>query len=334
MTIQRHGIINKSVALNAKVAAPTMAGLNVTGGTPGAEVAMDGNKIGELDSAGNLNLPNVVPVGKHTVAFSKPGLEPLAFEIAVSPSAPGKALVDAQISKPVLSSAMGTLAFEAKVRGVTVKFRRAGDPQFHDANVSDKFPVQLGDYEIVAEAPGYQRFTTNVNVGKENVTVALNFTSVPDYEFEDPKQIAHEGPWIKSTAQGKFINLRPGRLNQNLVFTRPHKTLFWDKKVEWTVENSAHSARVQYSLEGQSGKLVRKVVVGQDASNQKEARVNAQPKGETDSLSVHIRVDAGQIRILNDKGDVLDDFTAPGQDFSSGRIAVRTDSLFVVRSDN
>ena len=334
MSIQRHGIINKNVMLHAKVAAPTMAGLNVTGGTPGAEVALDGNKIGELDSSGNLNLPNVVAVGKHTVGFSKPGLEPREFEIAVSPSAPGKALGDAQISKPVLSSAMGTLAFEAKVRGVTVKFRHAGDTQFRDAIVSDKFPVQPGEYEVVAEAPGYQRFTTNVNVGNENVTLTLNFTSVPDYEFEDSKQIAHEGPWIKSATPGKFINLRPGRLNQNLVFARPHKTLFWDKKVEWAVENSAHTARVQYSLEGQSGKLVRKVVVGQDGSNQKEAKVDAQSPGQKDSLSVHIRVEGGQVRILNDYGVVLDDFTAPGQDFSNGRIAVRTDSLFLVRSDN
>ena len=334
MTIQRHGIINKNMTLQPKVAVPTMAGLSVTGGTPGAEVAMDGNKVGELDPSGNLNLPNVVAVGKHTVSFSKPGLESREFEIAVSPSAPGKSLVDAQISKPVLSSSMGTLAFEAKVKGVTVKFRHAGDPQFRDANVSDKFPVQPGEYDVVADAPGYQRFTTNVNVGKENVTVALNLTSVPDYEFEDPKQIAHEGPWIKSTTQGKFINLRSGRLNQNLVFTRPHKTLFWDKKVEWVVENSAHTARVQYSLEGQSGKLVRKVVVGQDGSNQKEVKVDAQSPGQKDSLSVHIRVEAGQIRILNDKGVVLDDFTAAGQDFTSGRIAVRTDSLFLVRSDN
>jgi len=194
--------------------------------------------------------------------------------------------------------------------------------------------VPPGDYEIAAEAPGYQRFTTNVNVGKEIVTVALNLTPVPDYEFEDPTQIAHEGPWIKSSTQGKFINLRSGRLNQNLVFTRPHKTLFWDKRVEWTVENSAHTARVQYSLEGQSGKLVRRIVVGQEGSNQKEAKVDARSPSQKDSLSVHIRVESGQIRILNDKGSVLDDFTAPGQDFSNGRIAVRTDSLFLVRSDN
>ncbi len=334
MSIQRHGVIRKSVMLNAKVSAPTLAGINITGGTPGANVALDGKNVGELDPSGNLNLTNVVATGKHTVAFSKPGLEPREFEIEVGPTASGKPLADAQISKPLLASAMGTLAFETKAKDVTVKFRRSGETQFRDASVSDKTPVQPGEYEIVAEAPGYNRFTTNVNVGKEDATVTLTLSSVPDYDFEDPKQIAHEGPWTKSATQGKFINLKPGRLSENLVFARPHKTLFWDKKVEWLIENPAHNARIQYSLEGQSGKLIRRLVVGQDASNQKEAKVEAQSPGQKDALSVHIRVEGGHVRIMNDKGVVLDDFTAPGQDFSTGRIAVRTDSLFLVRSDN
>jgi len=337
MAIQRHGIVNKSVALHPKVVTPTMAGLNIGDGTPGAEVSLDGKRVGELDSSGNLYLPGIVPVGKHTVSLTKPGFDAHEYEIAVNPSAAGKPLTDAKIANAVLSSSMGTLAFQATVKGVTVKYRRAGDAQFRDANVSDKIQLQPGQYEIVAEAAGYQRFNTTINLGKDVVTVPLNLTSVPDYDFEDPKQIAHEGGWIKSITPGKFINLRSGRLNQNLVFARPHKTLFWDKKVDWMIENSAHTARVQYSLEGQSGKLTRKLVSGEEGSNQKEAKVDAQVAGQKDSLSVHIRVNGQngqQVRILNDKGVVLDEFNAPGQDFSNGRIAIRSDSLFLVRSDN
>lgn len=334
MTIQRRGVVNKNVILRSpKVAGPLMAGLTIVGGTPAAEVSLDGKKVGELDSSGNLNLPDVVAVGKHTVGLTKPGFEPREFEIAVSPGAPGKPLTDAQIAKPALSSSMGTLAFEASVKGVTVKYRRAGDAQFHDANASEKIQTAPGQYEIVAEAPGYQKFSTTVNLAKEELSVPLKFVSIPDYDFEDPSQIAHEGAWLKSKTAGKFINLKPGRLSEDLVFARPGKTLFWDKKVEWVIENSAHNARVQYSLEGQSGKLVRRLVVGQDTSNQKEVKVDAQSSGQKDSLSLHIRVEAGQVRVTNDKGAVLDDFAAPGQDFSNGRIAVRSDSLFLVRTE-
>jgi serine/threonine-protein kinase len=334
MKIQRHGIVNRKIILHAKVAAPALAGLNITGGTPGAEVALDGKKVGELDSSGNLNLPNVVALGKHSVGLSKPGLEPREFEIAVSPSAPGKPLVDAQLSRPLLSSPTGTLAFEASVKGVAIKYRRAGDAQFHEANLSEKVRLQPGQYEILADAPGYQRFSTTVNLAKEDVTVSLNMTSIPDYEFEDPTQISHEGAWVKSKAPGRFVNLKPGRHSENLVFARPGKTLFWDKKVEWYVDNPAHSARVQYSLEGQSGKLTRRLMAGQETSNQKEAKVDAQAAGQKDSLSLHIRVQDRQIRITNDKGVVLDEFTAPAQDFSGGRIGIRSDSLFLVRSNN
>jgi hypothetical protein len=38
--------------------------------------------------------------------------------------------------------------------------------------------------------------------------------------------------------------------------------------------------------------------------------------------------------VTNDKGAVLDDFTAPAQNFSGGRIAIKSDSLFLVRSEN
>jgi serine/threonine-protein kinase len=334
MKIQRHGIVNRKIMLHARVAAPALAGLNITGGTPGAEVALDGKKVGELDSSGNLNLANVVALGKHFVGLSKPGLEPREFEIAVSPTAPGKPLVDAQLSKPLLSSAAGTLTFEASVKGVAIKYRRAGDAQFHEANLLEKIRLQPGEYEIVADAPGYQRFNTTVNLAKEDVTVSLTMTSIPDYEFEEPTQISHEGAWLKSKAPGRFVNLKPGRLSENLVFARPGKTLFWDKKVEWFVDNPAHNARVQYSLEGQSGKLTRRLMTGQDTLNQKEAKVDAQSAGQKDSLSLHIRVEGSHIRITNDKGAVMDDFTVPGHDFSGGRIGVRSDSLFLVRSNN
>jgi len=335
MRIPRRGVVNKSVILHPAVTVePAMAGLSITGGTPGAEVAVDGKRAGKLDSSGNLNIPNIVTLGKHTVGMSKSGFEARAFEVAIRPGDPGKPLADAQISKAALSSSLGTLAFETTVKAAVVKYRRVDDAQFKDANPSDKIQLPPGQYEIVAEAAGYQRFTTTVNLGKEEVTLPLNLTEIRDYEFEDPNQIAHEGEWLKSKQSGKYINLKVGLLHVDLVFSRPGKTLFWDKKVEWMVEIPVHHINVQYSLEGQSGKLTRKLVVGQNSSNQREAKVEAESAERKDSFSLHIRVEGGQVRVTNDKGTVLDEFSVPGQDFSSGRIALRSGSFFLVRSDH
>ena len=337
MAIQHRGIVSRKVPLTKVATQTLLAGLNITGGTPGAEVALDGNKVGELDPSGTLTLSNIARVGKHTLRMTKPGYEPRDFEVTISPGGPGKPPADAQVSRAALSSSNGTMAFEGAVKGTTVRYRRVGETEFTGANLSEKVALQPGQYEIVAEAPGYQKFTTTVNLAKEDVIVSLHLTAIADFEFEDPKQIAHEGPWLKSKTPGKFINLRPGLLSTNLVFERPKKQkvpIFGEKKVEWVVENSAHSARIQYSLEGQSEKLTRRLVVGQDASNQKEAKVDTLVGSQKDSISLHIRVEGGQVKVQNDNGAVLDDFTAPGQDFSNGRISVRTDSHFLVRSRN
>jgi hypothetical protein len=56
--------------------------------------------------------------------------------------------------------------------------------------------------------------------------------------------------------------------------------------------------------------------------------------GQTTSRSLHIRVEGGHVTITNDRGVVLDDYTAQGRDFSSARLGIKTDSQFLVRSDN
>ena len=332
MTIQRHGVVNKNVTLRAALSA--LGGLIISSSTPGAEVTLDGKRVGETDSAGNFEVPNVLAAGRHSVSLTKPGFEAFVHEFTVSPGAPGKPLNDVQIPKAVLTSAMATLAFETAVKGVTVKYRHVGESQFKEVSAAEKVALAPGAYEIAAEPAGYQKFTTTVNLPKEEVTVALKLVALPDYEFEDPNQVGHEGGWLKTKVPGRFINLRPGMLHENIVFSRPGKMLFWDKKVEWMIEDAAHKARVQYSLEGQSGKLSRKLIVGQDASNQTEVKVDAQSVAQKNSLSLHVRADGGHVRVTNDKGTVLDDFNAAGQDFSNGRIGIRSDTPFVVRGDN
>jgi serine/threonine-protein kinase len=333
MTIQRHGTVSKNMVLSKPSTPAVLAGINFTACTPGAEVAVDGKKVGELDPSGNLNLSHSVEIGRHAITLTKPGYEAREVEVTINPASPGKPLVDAQISKVTLVPSNGSLAFEGAVKGTTVRYRRVGETQFTETSPSEKVSLQPGQYEIEAEAPGYQKFTTTVNVAKEDVTVSLHLKQLADFEFEDPKQIAHEGQWLKSKTPGKFISLRPGLLSTNLVFERPGgRTFPWEKKkVEWTIENAAHSARVQYSLEGQSEKLTRRLVVGQDASNQKEGKVDTLIGSQKDSISLHIRVEGGHVKIVNDKETVIDDFNAPGQDFSNGRISIRTESHFVVR---
>jgi hypothetical protein len=169
-------------------------------------------------------------------------------------------------------------------------------------------------------------------LGKEDLTVPLPLEPVADYEFQDPNQIVHDDQGIKAKSPGKFVSLKPGLLHVNLVFVPPGKNFFKNKKVEWLIEAPGGQARVQYALEGQ--KLTRKVIIGEEISGEKETKSDAQSAGQDSRISLHVRVDGNRVRVANDKGVLLDDFTASGQDFANGTIAIKTDSHFMVKSEN
>jgi serine/threonine protein kinase len=326
MTTQRRQAMNKTIALTPKAAAATVAALVITGGTPGAEVELDGNRVGELDESGNLRLSNVLTAGKHVVALLKAGYEARMSELDVKPPSEGI------LNDVKLSASAAMLTFETDVKSVMVKYRRVGEAQFSETAAPNKVAVAPGSYEIVAHAPGFQEFHTQENVGRENIAVALKLVAVRDFLFQDPDQLTHEGEWIKAKKAGAYVNLKPGMLHENLIFARPGKTLLWNKKVEWLIETSERHTRVQYAIEGQ--KLTRRLVVGEQTSDAVETKADTQSASQNTSLSVHVAVEGAHVRITNDKGIVLDDFTATGQDFTNGRIGLRTDSQFIVWSDN
>jgi hypothetical protein len=63
----------------------------------------------------------------------------------------------------------------------------------------------------------------------------------------------------------------------------------------------------------------------------KEAKVDLVAAIQRTLLSVHIQVDGSHVAISNDKGVVLDDYTAPQRNFAGSRIGIKTESQFVVR---
>lgn len=311
-----------------------VAALVISGGTPGAAVTIDGTRAGELDESGNFHSASSLGVGKHTATLTKPGYETLVREFEIAAAQPRKPMVDYSMSKAILPSSTAglTLMSQSSPKDLRVTYHRVGESQTFETTPGKRIQLLPGDYEIAWEAPGYKASRETIKLqAKQEIQFPLKLDPVQDYEFEDPNQITHEGEWLKTKTPGKFINLKPGFLNVTLVFWRPGKTLFWDKKVEWIVENAGRTARVQYALD--SKKLARKLIVGTEASNQAEPKVEAQAVNQQNALSVHIRVDAGKIRITSDKGTLLDEFTASGQDFSNGRLGVKTDSDFVVRRE-
>ena len=322
MTLQRRQTFAKNVELKAKAIPVTMASLLIADGTPEAEVDIDGKRAGELDANGNLQLPNMLSAGPHSIVLAKPYYESLTFEVSAKP--PEFRLPDAKLIP------WPTVTFQTTAPNVTVKYQRVGDSQIHQAPASAKLRLPAGQYKFQVEATGFEQYSTELRLASANdVSLPLKLVPIQDYEFQDPAEVVHDGLWIRLKDPHKFVYLKPEFLYENLVFSKPGKNLFWNKKVEWVVEAAEGSTRIQYVLDGP--KLVRKLVVGGETSDQKEAKVDAASATQATSLSVNIQVDGPRVRVTNDKGVVLDDYTALQHNFSGGRIGIRTESQFVAR---
>ena len=333
----RQTIASKSINLNPRASTEAMVSLVITNGTPESTVEVDGKTIGRLEANGSLELPNALTEGQHSIVLAKANFESREFPVSAKP--PEFRLPDVKLTS------WPKLTFQSTTPNVTVKYQRSGDSQVHQAPASEKLILQPGQYDFTAEVPGFQNYTTKVNLvpGYEG-SIPLKFDPIPAYQFQDATQVVHDGPeWFKSKDAHAFVQLKPGLLHETLIFTKPVKMEVWNKKIftkppkivlgskkiEWKIEAPDRSAGVDYILDGQ--KMVRKLVIGESPSDIKEAKVDLTAATQSTSLSVHIDVDGSHVQIRNDKGLVLDSYTAPQHNFSGGRIGIKTESLFIVR---
>ena len=326
--LSRQVLPNKNMNLKPKAQAKAgvMASLVIAGGTPDAQVDIDGTRVGKLDANGDLELPNALTEGQHKIGLTKQGYD--SREIPVAAKLPEFRLTDAKLA------AWAKVAFQTTVTNVTVRYQRSGDSQVRQAAASDKLTLSPGQYDFTAEAPGFQKYDT----GKVNLpsgfdgSIPLKLNPALDYQYQDVSQIVHDGPeWIKAKDPHAFVHLKPGLLHETLIFAKPGKNLFWNKKVEWRIEAADNSARVEYVLDGQ--KLQRRLVVGDSGSDLKETpKVDVAASNQATALSVYIQVEGSHVQISNAKGVVLDDYAVPQKvNLSDAKISIKTDSQFVVR---
>jgi hypothetical protein len=143
--------------------------------------------MGVLDDNGSIELRNLIPGGKHVLTISKANHESRVFEIA--PSSPSSEI---RVPNAALIP-WATLTLQPTVDNATVKFRRVGESQFHNAP-SGKIPLPPGARQSIfqpgAERPSMGRFSTSTgskricawgNRGSKNGTpcsAKLNFASV------------------------------------------------------------------------------------------------------------------------------------------------------------
>ena len=121
MNTPRRGVVNKNIQLHARFATPAMAGLSITGGTPGAAVTLDGKKVdfqtcpiywGEPGTNGQHSFYQLIHQGTRLIPCDF-----IAFAHALTPLGPHHDILLANVFAQAEALAFGKTAAEVKAEG-------------------------------------------------------------------------------------------------------------------------------------------------------------------------------------------------------------------------
>jgi hypothetical protein len=125
---------------------------------------------------------------------------------------------------------------------------------------------------------------------------------------------------------GGIVFLRPGLHHFRLVFQKPGRNFLKSRKVEFVVHYTSERDKVGYELEER--KLSRKPVVNGKPVD--HAQQNANLSAGKEALAVTVTITRDRIVIEGPDGTQLDEYRIEDGDLTSGKVGIRTDSLFVV----
>ncbi|HLJ50851.1 MAG TPA: PEGA domain-containing protein [Bryobacteraceae bacterium] len=147
-------------------AIPKIAVLHVKEGTPGAEVFVDKDRAGAIETDGTLSFSNVQP-GEHTVEIRKDQYVTKAHKLNFPPGQ----TVELTGEAVTLAKATGTLKITVSPADAQIFLR---GPEGRRAVQPGTYNLPMGSYTLVARAPGYNEASTNVVVNQgEQVNAEL-----------------------------------------------------------------------------------------------------------------------------------------------------------------
>ena len=323
--------VKLAMDLKQKVVATTGT-LIVEGGTPGAEIFVDGAGMKALDNSGAARLD--VQAGSHQVAFHKDGFEP----------SPEKAITIARGQEVKLGpeaklKEFGTVRVRSVPADAQISYRR-GDQTGRIRGGSAQLPE--GRYLITAEAPGYTSQPKEVSVvSSQTVPVEFNLTAVAEARkggvtpppvnespFEKPDQLEKLGDWYKNTSVAPYTFLKAGApRNFELVFSAPGKNFFGkQRKVEWVIAYTSEQQKVAYDFDGK--KLTRKATFG---DKPQVGSLMCRPEGT--AFQFVISIEPGRVVVKSPACDGAETYESQQRDLTKGKIGIKSNPEFLVRSN-
>jgi eukaryotic-like serine/threonine-protein kinase len=307
--------------------------LLVEGGTPGAEVLVDGTVLKTLDSFGAAQV-DVIP-GSRKILFRKEGFEP-------SPEF-SRDFARGQDIRIVANEAklkeFGTLQFQISPPDARVSYKREGQSDTRNARGHDSVPVPAGKYSITASADGFvpqanQSFSVQSG---QSVPVVITLTAEPkkvevtppvargaDSFFENPADFKPTAGWWMGVGAGDFLYLRSGirQFTLELLSDAGKDFILHHRKAEWEYVSDNRKLKIVYDFEGK--KFNRRTNLKNQTFN-----TTCEPTGKT--VPFEISIEPHRITVSSPQCKEPDVYTSEDQDFLTGRVGIKPGTKFKIR---
>jgi hypothetical protein len=296
----------------AAVPPASTSALVVEGATPEAHVSIDAVRVGQLDASGSGRFEHVA-YGKHGIVLEKEGFEDWEGSESFTASNTPVRLSDVKLK------ALGAMIFKPSPADASVTFRRMPGEASQRWNGQGPAPVKAGTYEIIAEAPHYQRSTSKISVAAGEKTTVLLVLAPTVAVTNKAGQVATPGnnAWYKSD---EFLYVQP--VSITLLFPK-------DRKLQWVFLSGDGNERIEYQIENQ--RLTHKLIVDDKV-------VDASEKGASvpvysGAFSVHFEVRDDRVKVTAYNGTVIDECALQGHDFAHGRFGIKPGHSFFAREN-
>jgi eukaryotic-like serine/threonine-protein kinase len=318
-------------------ALPKMAFLAIEGGTPDADVLIDGSFVGKVAADGSYKRDEVPPAG-HTIGLRKPNFEPKQYARTFTAGQTERiAGADAQLTP------YGTIEFRLTPPFATITYQRVDEAQPRSGENGKSFSVRPGRYLVRASANGHLQRQEQVEVepGKTRQlewALAVVKTEVPppppqpptltkDY-FKDPNAWKEQGGWwVHRGEETSWLKNNEGvytiemlRQAANIGFIKR------TRHVQWVADEKENGDRIEYTFD--FGNIERQTFVG----GKVEAKSKMPVSGKAhDSYTLQIDISPRRIVVKDAGGRELDVYDRPNAAEPVGKFGIRGDVALKVK---
>jgi serine/threonine-protein kinase len=294
---------------------PETASLSIRNAPPGAEVLVDGTRVGTIAAGANSGTFTLA-AGNHTVSLRQEGYSPKEWQ------RPFKAGESVELDG-AMQSLNGTLQITVEPAGLDPLLTLRRDRETEERPVSGRtLTLPEGTYTVTARADGYQEFAATVRVpanGTSRAAITLARDRIAGARSTSLLSALAQSGWEQ---EGKLLTRRGGDFV--LVPQNPEPGIFQftaflqsGRRLEWVVNFKDDRNHVLFQLD--RSQLSRIVVVNGEKSRPERVRHDAK-LDEFLSIRVEVSPDTIVHRLYrNQDWTVLDTWQVRGASFSQGR---------------